>query len=464
MGKSLIMTLHVTPEIYTKYEEALKVDDGSCQGAQRAAPLYKQCADAGHDKAQVRYAFMCLTGKGAPQSNDEAYKYFKMAAINYNWTGKVEVGICYFLGIGTRKMGNYAEFHLKRCANKLMLKGQYYYAELLYQGPKLFGFGKDRELAVAYMAAAAINQYEGASEELMKFLGDVQESSLWERYNKIKGKKRFLAPGILYGLALKNNADAMYNFAVNIFKGDGFPKNFNLAFKFAKMAADLKYVKAYQLVGYLYLKGYGTEKDCKNAFYYYEMASNEGFESAYFNLGLLYMEGTGVEQNYDNAFHYFEKAANGKCSQAFYFLAKLYKEGKGTDVNIEKYVENIEKAANMGFFKAIHEYALYCYEHQEYENAVHYFYMSSKYGDVTSCLYLGELCEKGLGVVVNPKNAVSWYNLGVFINGCYRLANCYENGIGVEKNIDEAINLYKKASLKHKEAKDKYDELTNNKC
>lgn len=465
MWKTVIKTLHVPSDVIAKYEEALRLDDGTAEGAQRAAPLFKECADAGHDRAQVRYADMCRAGEGVKQSNKSAYRYYKMAAINYNWTGKLEVGICYLLGIGTIKSGLNAGFHLKRCANRLMPKGQFYYAKLLAQG-QLFSVKKDAELAIAYMAAAAVSGYAGADEELQLLLATVTTEGLWKRYRELCGKKKFLAPGLLYALAALGDANAMYLFADNVFRGDGFPRDHSAAFRFAKMAADRKCVQAYQLLAYLFLKGLGTERDDEKAFHYYKLAADEGCDNAHFNLGLMYLRGIGVSVDYGMAFQAFQNGAMVNSPQALYLLAQLYRDGKGVDADIEKYLENLEKAADLNFFKAIHEYAFYCFEHQDFKKAMKYMYMASKYGDADSYLYIGEMLEKGLGIEVSLENALSWYKLGIFMNEdaeCYfRVANFYENGMGVEKNLIEAKNLYEKAALKnHEKAMIKYDELKN---
>ncbi len=73
------------------------------QSAQEAANFLKKAADQGLAEAQYEYGMRCLLGEGVSQSDEEAFKYFKMAAptankhfehVNY------QVGLMYETGQG----------------------------------------------------------------------------------------------------------------------------------------------------------------------------------------------------------------------------------------------------------------------------------------------------------------------------------------------------------------------------
>ena len=64
--------------------------------------------------------------------------------------------------------------------------------------------------------------------------------------------------------------------------------------------------------------------------------------------------------------------------------------------------------------------------------------MGAKQGNAWCQHRMGEFCLLGLGRSQNFEEAVKWYTLGANQNDhscCARLAECYENGWGVSKNV-----------------------------
>ena len=98
------------------------------------------------------------------------------------------------------------------------------------------------------------------------------------------------------------------------------------------------------------------------------------------------------------------------------------------------------------------------YKKGDYGNAAKCFQQAAEQGDANAQCNLGAFYLQGLGVPKNLQEAVKWYrkaaDQGNASAQC-NLAGCYENGIGVTKNFQEAVKWYQKAA-EQGHAKSKY--------
>ncbi len=141
-------------------------------------------------------------------------------------------------------------------------------------------------------------------------------------------------------------------------------------------------------LGSLYYTGRIGVQDYKKAVYYYEMSAKYGNRQATENLGYCYYYGRLGEVDYKKAYHYFVKGALDSHMISLYKIGDMYKNGL--------YVEKDEKEA----------YLIYkhCSE------------------------MLDEEQEQGFGA-------------DIYI----RLADCYYNGTGIEKDLGLALHYYQRA-------------------
>ncbi|UZO26967.1 uncharacterized protein OCT59_019177 [Rhizophagus irregularis] len=145
------------------------------------------------------------------------------------------------------------------------------------------------------------------------------------------------------------------------------------------------------MIGKFYEIGFGIEKNNSEAFKWYVKARNNS--NGIFEAGNCYYYGYGVEKNRDKAFEFFQRAVDDSREElnvALYFLASCYISGDG----IRK-----KNETNQQLLKEHHAKAF-------------------------------ELYKK------SAKNG--------FIQSQYELANCYEVGIGTQKNKDKASKWVKK--------------------
>lgn len=88
------------------------------------------------------------------------------------------------------------------------------------------------------------------------------------------------------------------------------------------------------------------------------------------------------------------------------------------------------------------------------EEAIRLYRLSSEQGNANAMLRLGYLYQHGIEGILekNMIEAIRYYQLASKQNdsgALYNLAVCYENGNGIDKNIDEAIRIYKLLAIKN---------------
>jgi len=81
---------------------------------------------------------------------------------------------------------------------------------------------------------------------------------------------------------------------------NGMEKNKNMAFEWAKKAADRNDMYGQLQLGHAYNFGEGVDEDVSMALSWYEKAANQGCTYSMCNMGLLYEhEGIEIDQDFD---------------------------------------------------------------------------------------------------------------------------------------------------------------------
>ena len=129
------------------------------------------------------------------------------------------------------------------------------------------------------------------------------------------------------------------------------------------------------------------------------------------NLGVVYCKA----KRYDKAREWFMKGARQGNMVCESNIGNYYKRGRGVEKNIDTALEWYTKSAEKGYARAQNEAGVILYEKGRYEEAFKWFKKSAAQDDT---------------------DAIS------------NLAECYELGEGVKKDIPEAVKLYAKAAEK----------------
>lgn len=168
-----------------------------------------------------------------------------------------------------------------------------------------------------------------------------------------------------------------------------------------------------------YFEGVGVEVSEQLAFYYYGQAAKQQHPDAMNNLADMYLNGEGTDIDEEAALSWFLKAAKCDVLEAMYTLGIMYEQGIGTEIDEDKAFMYYEMAANGGDSEGLYRVGMIYFNgelkrNQSYEQAMEWFHRAAN---------------------------------NFQVDALYNLAYCYENALGVEKNLEQAIRYYKQAAL-----------------
>lgn len=163
-----------------------------------------------------------------------------------------------------------------------------------------------------------------------------------------------------------------------------------------------------------------------------EEKANLNDEPSQRKLGDMYYYGQGVDKDYDKAFQWYTKSALQDNSDSQNMLGIMYRFGFGVDKDINKSIEYYTKAVKQENHYAMNNLAqLYLVGdgkiQKDYRKSMNLYLKAEQLGNVSAM--------HALGII-------------------------YENGYGVDKNLETALSWYEKASKKgHMKSKNKIDQL-----
>lgn len=190
-----------------------------------AVRWYQQAAEQGHADAQFNLGWMSAKGRGVPQDDAEAVRWYRLAAEQDNAIAQYNLGVMYAEGRG-----------------------------------------------VPQDDAEAVRWYRWAAEQ---GFADAQ-----------------------------SNLGAMYG------EGRGVPQDYVEAMRWYRWAAGQGLAEAQFNLGAMYAKGEGVSQDDAEAVRWYRRAAEQGFPDAQLKLGAMYYLGTGVSKDYVQAQKWVTLAAS----------------------------------------------------------------------------------------------------------------------------------------------------------
>jgi len=148
------------------------------------------------------------------------------------------------------------------------------------------------------------------------------------------------------------NAEEFYERGERYYYGQSVRKNYALALRNYRRAAELGHAAAQNRLGWMYEKGEGTEADSAEAVAWYRRAAEQGHVNAMNDLGYMYRQGWGLPQSHSEALRWFRKAAEKYDSYAEYNMGQMYENGWGVPKDMDEAVRWFRRAAARG-----HEWA-----------------------------------------------------------------------------------------------------------
>jgi len=107
------------------------------------------------------------------------------------------------------------------------------------------------------------------------------------------------------------DAESQFQMGYIYYRGEGIPKNNDLAHSYFKLAADQGHSEAQRYLGLFYVQGWGSvPKDAKQAISYWTASAKQGNKDAQYSLGECYENGYGVVQNFYDSMKWYRAAAH----------------------------------------------------------------------------------------------------------------------------------------------------------
>ncbi len=141
----------------------------------------------------------------------------------------------------------------------------------------------------------------------------------------------------------------------------------------------------------------------------YEEAAAAGHVMGIYRLGYLHLIGRGMPVDVDKAVTFFEAAASKGESYAMNSLARLYAAGEDVPLDQEKAIDLYLRAAAQGNTYAYNNLGYLLAEDGEEERALPLFQASAEAGDVYGYNNMGYAYQNGIGVEPDLTQAITWY-------------------------------------------------------
>lgn len=198
--------------------------------------------------------------------------------------------------------------------------------------------------------------------------------------------------------ALKREIEKMALIAKYLYKGGRFEE----AAVYFQVIAEEEHLDAQFRLGECYEKGLGVERNLEKAVSWYRRAARRRYPEAQNALGDCYFKGIGVGQNYRIALKLYLGAALAGYALSQFNLGFCYEHGYGVEPNADKAIHWYKLAADQG-----HKGAVFCLK--ELDVTAEYYRAAAMAGNAEAQYYLGTYYEKGDGVPRDIQTAIEWY-------------------------------------------------------
>lgn len=261
-------------------------------------------------------------------------KQFTLSLENYQKAAEMGDAVSeYYFGVYLYE-GEYCEVnealgikYIRSSAKKGVSAANFAMARLYEMGEVNAGIKQSNSLSVKYYKNAA---RKGDKEAQLKLAEIYKKGLLGVNKNEKESFKWYLI------LAESGETSVAFNVAYSYAEGIGVENDYEKAVKWYKVAIENGSIAAMNNLAICYENGYGVDKNLETAFSLYHKAASSGSLVAANNLSNCYQYGIGTQVNPREALIWKEKAANGNDTKVQVTLAEWYFKGYGTERNHEK--------------------------------------------------------------------------------------------------------------------------------
>ena len=279
--------------------------------------------------------------------------------------------------------------------------------------------------------------------------------------------------------ARKKDATAELNLGICYLEGSGAARDLKRALHYFMLSGEHGEGDGYNNAGICHQNGFGTDIDEAKAFELFTKAAQMDSPEGNVNLGYCYEKGIGTEIDFTNALIYFEYAAQLGDPVGMYKVGTMYENELYYGKDYEKALEWYEKSYKEGFEAASEAYIHLSNKRQTLENPEMSEKMEKRYQENCelfhqgkfkesykefekltefshsgAMIHLGEIFlhaaaeKKGRDLELNREHAFKWFYKAAHQGdpeGFYRLARCFDEGIGTVANRYRAVYWATKA-------------------
>jgi len=309
------------------------------------------------------------------------------------------------------------------------------YDDALFALAALYEKQGEEENMIRLLVKAGNQGNVGAMERLETHFEEVEDYRSAIRWTEKKAKL--------------GDADAMWWMGVRYREGEVVEQDLEKAFDWFQKSARAGHDGAMWWLGDCYRDGEGTGEDIGEAIKWYEKSAALENPFAMCRLGLLYDAGKGVPHDVSIAAQWYRKSAEAGNGYAMYYLAMDYEYGEGVAQSEVKAKEWYEKAAYKQIPEAECRLGEYCFDEGNYAKARFWYKRAADRGNGEALNMQGILRSSEEYGLHNDRKAVEYYWKSAEAGygwGMYNLASCCEEGRGIAKDLELALEWYVKAA------------------
>jgi TPR repeat protein len=206
-----------------------------------------------------------------------------------------------------------------------------------------------------------------------------------------------------------NNSNAQYYLGFMYYNGFGISKDSSLGCYWWKKSADQENSNGLFYIGNSYKWGLCDEKDLEKAVYFFQKSADLGSHLSQLKLGEAYEQGKGIAKDSKKAFYWYKKSAEQGDEDAQYQLSSCFYNGRGVSKDEDKAMIWAKKSANQGDAMGQWAVGYYYYNVKDYDQAFLWYKKAADQGLNPAMTNLAHMYNNGYGVEKNMEMVKYWY-------------------------------------------------------
>ena len=419
----------------------------------------KELSLNGNPLAYYHYAEALYLGIGCEKDAKESVHWFELASKDGDARAMCYLGNRYLDGIGVESQ------NLEKAIELLTQSANLGFSMAMQNLGVLYAQLCEDEKASFWLDKAIESGMEDSKRLKDKYLSSKFEERLNNAIhiylNSGNPQKALKLVEDLYSQGEERVLSTMIDIYINGLGDNSFGKNESKAFDILSSKAKDGDIYAKFMIAQFYEGGIAVNQDLDKSFEYYMEAAKADYSHAQYKVGLYYND---VAKDKREAAKWIELAANNEQPDALCMMAYSYLQDPeietmtidnlSFDQDIDKGMQLLRHAADLGNADALYILAI-CYQKGKYvekdEKKAFELLWTSIQAENTpkSIKKLGDFYRDGIGAAQAYEDAARLYqaasdrgDAGAMI----ALSELYNEGKGVEKNVELAIQLQKKAS------------------